>query len=165
MRKLLLSLVALALTANVSAQSINDETPFTEKKVYLNAGLSGLDLNFNSSSKWNLDASVKVGCFLKDNFMLLGEIMLGLHEKSTNETGVGAGVRYSFASNGLYVGAGARYKHYNEKDDFVPNINAGYTFFVSRILTIEPELYYDMSTRNFKDYSRFGLRMGFGLYL
>jgi hypothetical protein len=32
-------------------------------------------------------------------------------------------------------------------------------------VTVEPEIYFDMSTKDIKDYSGFGLRIGFGIYL
>ena len=67
--------------------------------------------------------------------------------------------------SGIYLGAGANYKHSECYDDFLPNVNVGYAFFISRTVTIEPELYYNMSTKSFKDYSGFGLRIGFGIYL
>ncbi len=165
MRKLLLSLVAMVFATSVNSQSINDKTPFTEGKTYINAGFSGLNLNYNSTSKWNLNAGVKVGYLLKDNFMLLGDVVLGLYQESPNEIGIGAGARYYIEQNGLYLGGGLRFRHSSEVNDFMPNVNVGYSFFLSRTVTIEPELYYDISTKSFKDYSGFGLRIGFGIYL
>ena len=47
----------------------------------------------------------------------------------------------------------------------MPSVQVGYAFFVSRTVTIEPELYYEQSFKNHKDYSNFGLRIGVGVYL
>jgi len=82
-----------------------------------------------------------------------------------NDISAGVGMRYYIRQNGIYLGAGASYKHSDGYDDFMPNVHVGYAFFLSRTVTIEPELYYNMSTKSFKDYSGFGLRVGFGIYL
>jgi len=66
--------------------------------------------------------------------------------------------------NGLYLGAGVQYKHAVSYKDFLPGVQVGYAFFISRTVTIEPELYFDISTKNF-DYSAYGLRIGVGVYL
>ena len=50
-------------------------------------------------------------------------------------------------------------------NDFMPSVQVGYAFFVSRTVTIEPELYYEQSFKNHKDYSNVGLRIGIGVYL
>ena len=39
----------------------------------------------------------------------------------------------------------------------------GYAFFLSRHITIEPEIYYELSTKC-SDYSGVGLKLGFALY-
>lgn len=166
MKKLMMSLVALMLAVNVNAQKyLNETTPFEKGTKYASAAFSGLDLNYNSSTKWNFEISAKAGYFIQDNLMLLGELGWGLHEEMPNEFGLGAGARYYMATNGIYLGAGLRYRHFSSVDDFMPNVNVGYTFFLSRSVTIEPELYYDISTKSFKDYSGLGFRVGFGIYL
>ena len=40
----------------------------------------------------------------------------------------------------------------------------GYSFFLNRTVTIEPEIYYNQSLKDHNDYSGFGLRIGFGIY-
>lgn len=167
MRKAFLSLVAMMVAMSVNAQKyLNDSnTPFTEGKWYASAGLSGLDLSYNSTREWNFNINAKAGYMFEDNWMVLGEGMWGVYHGASNEFRLGAGVRYYIEQNGLYLGAGARYKHAFKCDDFLPNVNVGYAFFLSRTVTVEPELYYDMSTRSFKDNSGFGFRIGFGIYL
>ena len=155
-------LFALAGNAQVSNA---DLTPFYKGKLYANAGFSGLDLNYNSNSKWSLSVNAKVGYLFADNWMVLADGMWNVRQKADNDFRLGAGVRYCIEQNGLYIGAGARYKHEHAYDDFMPNVNLGYTFFLSRTVTIEPELYYDFSTKDLKDYSDFGFRIGFGIYL
>jgi hypothetical protein len=164
MKKLMMAAVGLMMAMSVNAQ-YTSETPFTQGKVYASAGLSGVNLNYDSTTKWNLGIDGKVGYFLLDDVMALGDVQWGIHQKSPNDLSVGAGMRYYIRQNGIYLGAGAGYKHSEGYDDFVPNVNVGYAFFVSRTVTIEPELYFNMSTKSFKDYSNFGLRIGFGIYL
>jgi len=167
MKKLMMTFATLLLAMSVNAQQYQyvSDTPFTEGKMYASAGFSGLDLNYNSTSKWNLGISGKVGYFLLDDVMALGECQWGIHQEVPNDFSIGAGMRYYIRQNGIYLGAGANYKHSDGYDDFMPNVNVGYAFFISRTVTIEPELYYNMSTKSFKDYSGFGLRIGFGIYL
>ena len=166
MRKIILSMVALVMAMSANAQYLNDSTtPFELGKFYFSAGFSGLDLNYNSTNKWNLDVNAKAGCFFQDNWMVMADVLLGIHEKAPNEFHAGGGIRYYIEQNGLYLGLGARYKHVTDYDDFLPNVSLGYAFFLSRTVTVEPELYYDMSTKSFKDYSGFGFRLGFGIYL
>ena len=167
MKKLMMTFATLLLAMSVNAQQYQyvSDTPFTEGKMYASAGFSGLDLNYNSTSKWNLGISGKVGYFLLDDIMALGEAQWGVHQEMPNDFSVGAGMRYYIRQNGIYLGAGANYKHSEGYDDFLPYVNIGYSFFLSRTVTIEPELYYNMSTKSFKDYSGVGLRVGFGIYL
>ena len=78
---------------------------------------------------------------------------------------VGAGGRYYIEQNGLYLGASVLFRHQDRYDDMLPSVQVGYSFFVSRTVTVEPELYYEQSFKNHKDYSQFGLRIGIGVYL
>jgi len=159
MKKIFLTLLfGLMMTVAANAQ-------FEQGKLYANAGLSGLDLNYNANSKWNLGLSAKVGYMFVDDWMVLADGMWNIRHEAPNDFRLGAGVRYYIEQNGLYLGAGARYKHEHEYDDFMPNVNIGYAFFLSRTVTIEPELYYDFSMKDFKEYSGFGLRVGVGIYL
>ena len=77
---------------------------------------------------------------------------------------MGAGARWYFDKIGIYVGAVAQYVHATGGyDDFQPEIQAGYAFFLGRHVTVEPEVYYAHSFKD-KDYSGLGLRIGFGIY-
>ena len=166
MKKLMTAAIGLMMAMSANAQYLTDsDTPFTQGKMYASAGLSGLNLNWDSTTKWNLGINGKVGYMLLDDLMALGELQWGIHQEMPNDFGIGAGMRYYIRQNGIYLGAGASYKHSEGYDDFMPNVNVGDAFFLSRTVTIEPELYYNMSTKSIKDYSGFGLRVGFGIYL
>ena len=163
MKKFIVSIAMLAMTLVANAQS--SDTPFEKGKIYVGAGFSGLNLNYNSNTKWNFDINARGGYFIEDNWMLLGEFMWGIRQKSDNSFKLGAGARYYIVQNGLYLGAGARYAHQgSEYNDFVPNINVGYAYFLNHYVTIEPELYFDISTKSFKDYTGVGLRVTMGVY-
>lgn len=166
MRKVLISMVALLMAMSANAQYLNDSTtPFGAGKLYFNTSLSGLNLNYDFTKNWSLDVNAKAGCMFQDNWMVLADVQWAVRQDAPNDFQAGAGIRYYIEQNGLYLGVGAHYKHAVGYDDFLPYASLGYAFFLSRTVTIEPEVYYDMSTKSFKDNSGFGFRIGFGVYL
>ena len=79
---------------------------------------------------------------------------------------LGIGGRYYVRQNGLYLGVNAKFVHaYHNYNDLMPGIEIGYAFFLNDIVTIEPAVYYDQSFRNHSDYSKFGFKVGIGVYL
>jgi hypothetical protein len=163
MKKFIVSIAMLAMTLVANAQS--SDTPFAKGKIYVGAGFSGLNLHYNSKSKWNFDINARGGYFIEDNWMLLGEFLWGIRQKADNSFAIGAGGRYYIVQNGLYLGAGARFAHQgSDYNDFMPNVNVGYAYFLNHHVTIEPELYFDISTKSFKDYTGVGLRVTMGVY-
>lgn len=160
MKKLAMMLVALLTTVAANAQ-------FEKGKIYCGASLSGLSLSYNGSSELNLGVQGQVGYLFADNLMAVGSV-------AYNHTGqgdvddyfsAGAQARYYIVQNGLYLGAGAKYIHTGGYNDVMPGVELGYSFFVSRTVTIEPALYYDQSFKDHSDYSTIGLRIGVGVYL
>ena len=77
---------------------------------------------------------------------------------------LGAGARYYIIQNGLYLGASLKFHRSDGVSDFRPGVQVGYAFFITRTVTIEPELYFDISTKKFEN-SAFGLGIGVGVYL
>jgi hypothetical protein len=166
MKKILMSAIALMMAMNVNAQKLLNEstTPFEESKVYVGASLSGLTLNYSKASDWSFGLSAKAGYLFLDNWMVLG--ILDYQNYSSGyavTTNIGAGGRYYFERNGIFAGLTAKYSHQPGIDEFKPEINVGYAFFLGHYVTLEPELYYEQSFRESK-YSQFGLRLGFGVY-
>ena len=167
-----MSMIALMMVMSVSAQKYLNEsmTPFSQGKAYVGASLSGLDLSYSGITGGRLGIQAKGGYFFADN--LMGLAQLG-YENTVKKEGnpsatflLSAGGRYYIQQNGLYLGASVIYKHLGKKcDDFLPSVQVGYSFFVNRTVTIEPELYYEQSFKNHKDYSTIGLRVGIGIYL
>ena len=69
MKKFFVAIAMLAMTLASNAQS--SDTPFAKGKIYASAGFSGLNLSYNSNTKWNFDIDARGGYFIEDNWMLL----------------------------------------------------------------------------------------------
>ena len=175
MKKLFVLLIGLMAVASVYAQYSNSsDTPFSQGKAYVGASLSGTDLSYSGLEKGHLGIQGKVGYFLADNLMGTAQLEYTKNTDVPYAMALGAGGRYYIQQNGLYLGASVLYKHsatFDELgdkcnfDDFMPSIQVGYAFFLNRSVTIEPEIYYEQSFKNHKDYSTIGLRIGIGVYL
>jgi len=165
MRKLLLSMVALMMAMSVNAQYQNEsETPFRQGKFYVGASASNLSLNYSKATDWSLGIAAKAGYLFLDNWMAVGVLSYqNISSGATTVTNFGAGPRYYFSESGIYTSLIAKYAHSTGYDDFVPEVNVGYAYFLGRHVTVEPELYYEHSFHD-NDYSGFGLRLGFGFY-
>jgi hypothetical protein len=104
-----------------------------------------------------------------DNVALLVQVTADWSKK-TSVYGLGAGGRYYFDKTGVFVGAGLDYnrtyiKHTGmHPSDWGLNFECGYAFFLSRTVTIEPSVYYKWRL-NESDLSKFGIKLGFGIYL
>ena len=166
MKKLMMAAISLMMATSVNAQKILNEstTPFEESKFYINASLSGLSLNYSKASDWSFGLSAKAGYLFLDNWMALGVFDYQNYSSGTvTSTNIGAGARYYFERNGVFVGLTAKYAHSTGVDEFKPEINVGYAFFLGHYVTLEPELLYEQSFKK-ADYTRFGLRLGLGVY-
>ena len=121
-------------------------------------------MNYSKASDWSFGLSAKAGYLFLDNWMALGVVDYQNYSSGTvTSTNIGAGARYYFERNGVFLGLTAKYAHSTGVDEFKPEINVGYAFFLGHYVTLEPELYYEQSFKNSK-YSQFGLRLGFGVY-
>jgi hypothetical protein len=156
MKKIALFVVALVMSVAANAQ-------FEQGKGYIGASLSGFDIS-SQAKHFHLGVNAKLGYVFADNLMALGEVGYDKTEDLPYSLAAGAGARYYIIQNGLYLGAGLKYKHAEGYNDLVPNVQVGYAFFLSRTVTLEPELYCDFSTKSY-DYMAYGLRFGIGVYL
>ena len=159
MKKIVLVFAALLVSVASHAQ-------FEADKLYVGASLSSLDLSYNGLQNGRIGVQGKVGYLFDDNMMLLSHLAYDKMKDVPFTLSWGLGGRYYMEQNGLFFGVSATYRHggggYN---DVLPGIQVGYSFFISRTVTIEPEIYYDQSFKNHSDYSTIGLRVGFGIYL
>jgi len=159
MKKSITLLFALLLTLTANAQ-------FEQGKVYAGASLTGLNLSYNGSEKFNIGLQAKAGYFWLDNVMLLGEVGYQHSAHTSDAFTVGAGGRYYMPQNGIFLGANCKLIHANGNyNDVMPGVEVGYAFFISRTVTIEPSIYYQQSIKSHSDFSTVGLRLGFGIYI
>ena len=164
MKKLLMAAIGLMMAMSVNAQYLNSpEKVFFFFFWMIGASASGLDLSWHKGQKWNLSLDAKAGYLIVDDFMITGKVGYNNSTYTHSSVNVGAGLRYYVEENGIYVGAGCKYAHTDGFDDLLPEANVGYAFFLSRHITIEPEVYYELSTKS-SDYSGVGLKLGFALY-
>ena len=158
MKKIVLVFAALLVTVASHAQ-------FEADKFYIGASLSSLDLSYNGMQKGRLGLQGKVGYLFADNMMLTAQLGYEKVNEIPFVLSAGLGGRYYMEQNGLFLGVSATYKHTEGYNDLMPGIQVGYSFFISRTVTIEPEIYYEQSFKSHSDYSTIGLRVGFGIYL
>lgn len=149
---------ALLVAVTASAQ-------FEQGKTYIGGSLTGLNLKYSGADELTLGVQAQAGYFFADNLMLYAQAGYQ-HEKDFDNFMVGAGGRYYITQNGIYLGVNAKYKHYDGGyNDFMPGVEVGYAFFLSRTVTVEPAIYYDQSIKDHSDYSTIGLKLGIGVYL
>lgn len=157
MKKVMLSLLLLVATVSASAQ-------FEKNTKYVSASATGLGLSYSSAEKFTLGLDVTAGYFIKKAWMLYGKVGYD-HTRYTDNFQIGAGGRYYFTQNGIYLGLGLQYAHATKS---INNLHlcpeVGYAFYINRFITIEPAVYYNMSLNDFADGSKVGLKVGIGLY-
>lgn len=159
MKRSIVSLILLLVAITVSAQ-------FEKGTKYIGSSLSGASLSYNGSEKGSFGIQAKAGYFLQDDWMVTAQLSYDKKNDVPASYSIGGGVRYYIVQNGLYLGAGVSIKHYTtDFNDFMPGIQIGYSFFLNKSVTVEPELFYDQSFKNHGDYSTFGVRVGLGVYL
>lgn len=161
MKKLALFVCLLVVTVAAQAQ-------FEKGKWILNPSITGLEFSHDTGTdKTSFGLEAKGGAFLLDNIALL------VHAGAAWNTGgsdldvytLGVGGRYYFDKIGVYLGADVNVDRWNwghDLDDtkFSFGLEAGYAFFLTRTVTIEPAAYWNVNS----DRSKFGLKVGFGFY-
>ena len=158
MKKIAMIVMALVMTVSANAQ-------FEQGKADVGASLSSFDLSYSRLTEGSIALQGKVGYLLADNLMATAQLSYAKQKDVPAVMSVGAGGRYYIVQNGLYLGASALFKHSKGYDDLLPSVQVGYSFFVSRTVTVEPEIYYEQSFKNHADFSKIGLRIGIGVYL
>ena len=164
MKKLLFTMLCGLMFSVAGQAQTQDRLPFAKDKYYASAGLSNFDLNWSKNQSWHMDLNAKCGYLFEDDWMITGTLGYDWHKVGDDTFTLGAGLRYYIEQNGVFLGAGVRLADMTNDLDFQPNIALGYSFFLNRTVTVEPELYFNLSTKDF-DYSSYGLRIGVGMYL
>lgn len=158
MKKIALFVVALVMSVAANAQ-------FEQGKGYLGASLTNVDLSYNGLNKGHFGLGAKAGYLIADDWMLTGQLDYQKTKDVPYSLTLGPGIRYYIQQNGLYMGVSALFKHADDYNDFMPSIQIGYAFFISRTVTFEPEIYYEHSFKDHSNYSTAGIRLGVGIYL
>ncbi|MBQ2122484.1 MAG: outer membrane beta-barrel protein [Bacteroidaceae bacterium] len=163
MKRILLTLIASVALISAHAQ-------FEQKKKYINASVSELNMSFNDKTDLSGNFNLAVGYFVDNNFLVKGDVGYGYADES-NRFNAGLGTRYYFQRNGVFVGVGGNlswreHGGYRGHGKWLVDVPAevGYAFFINRHVTIEPALYYKVCLNEFKDYSEAGFKIGFGVY-
>ena len=159
MKRIYLVLIAVMVTVASHAQ-------FEAGKCYIGASLSGIGFSYNGSEKSSFGLQGKAGYLFDDNLMATAQLEWDKKHDMPSYFKAGVGLRDYIVQNGLYLGAQANYVHAgNAFDDFQPGLQVGYAFFLSKTVTVEPEIYYDQSFKSHSDFSTVGFRIGIGVYL
>ena len=141
----------LALLVCLLIGTMAAHAQFEKGKWFVNPSVTGLNFSYNTETdKAHFGLEAKGGAFLVDNV--------------TDVYTLGVGGRYYISKVGVFLGAGVDLNRYDwdggDKTRFGFGMEAGYAFFLSRTVTIEPAVYWDID----KDRSEFGLKVGFGFY-
>lgn len=154
----------IALFVMMLVTSVAANAQFEQGKGYIGASLTGMDLSIQAK-KFHFGFDAKLGYLLLDDLMATALASYNHLEDTKDTYTFGIGGRYYIVQNGLYLGAGVKFKHAEGYEDFMPALKLGYAFFISRTVTIEPELYFDLSTKKASEYSCYGASIGIGVYL
>lgn len=155
--KKVLFLLLFVLTAGAAHAQFEMGTKF------VNTSLTGLNMQFNNDFKLGVEA--KAGYFFADDWALTASAGIDYSKSTLNSLFGGAGIRYYIEQNGLFLGAGLKYLHQDSNyNDFMPGVELGYCFFLNKSVAIEPVLYYDISTKDSRNLSECGLKIGFSYY-
>ena len=148
--------------------SLGAHAQFEQGTWVINPYATGLGFSVSKAEKAQFGVGAKAGNFLVDDVALLVEASADW-SKAIDIYSLGAGGRYYFSKTGVYLGAGLRFDHSrlnggHKSSQFGLGVEAGYAFFISGTVTIEPAVYYNWCF-NKGDMSKFGIKFGFGIYL
>lgn len=160
MKKLMF--MACLLVAAISAKA-----QFEQGKWFVNPAVTGVEMSHSSAEQNKFGVVAQGGAFLVDDVALILTVG-GEWRKHVDVYTVGVGGRYYFHQTGVYVGTGlgmSKWKFDGESNhtDYAINSEVGYAFFLNKSVTIEPAVFYNWSMKD-NDYSKFGFKMGFGIY-
>ena len=134
----------LALLVCLLIGTMAAHAQFEKGKWFVNPSVTGLNFSYNTETDkahFGLEAGAK------------------WQGGGTDVYTLGVGGRYYISKVGVFLGAGVDLNR-GDKTRFGFGMEAGYAFFLSRTVTIEPAVYWDID----KDRSEFGLKVGFGFY-
>lgn len=159
MKKCMLVVCMLLAAAAAHAQ-------FEKGKWVVNSGVTGMGLTYDTQDdKTSFGLDVQGGAFLLDNIALL--VHGGAQWNGGDDCDIyslGMGGRYYFDRVGIFLGANVNLDRWDgdgwDDTKFSFGMEAGYAYFLSRTVTIEPSIFWNVD----EDRSKFGLKLGFGFY-
>lgn len=162
MKKLLLIGIIFLLS------SLTAKAQFEQNKWLLTPSITGIGMSYSGQDKFSFGFEAEGGVFLMDNFAVLLNAGSDYKGEGDKRTSLGSGVRYYFEQPGIYIGSKFKYDKYDfrgtgNKNDVTLGAEIGYAFFINRTVTIEPAIYYNQSLTD-QDYSKVGVKIGFGFY-
>lgn len=158
MKKTFFILLGLVLSTAAFAQ-------FEKGTKYAGLSTTGLGLSYDGANKCVFALGAQGGYFFMDNVAALATVGFNSNGNDVPASyDLGLQGRYYIKQNGIYLGAGVKYKHFDSYNDVMPGIEVGYAFYLNHYITIEPAIYYDQSFKNHSDYSKIGLKIGAGFY-
>ena len=134
----------------------------------LNPSVTGLDFSYSKNDDAKFGIGAQAGTFLGRWYCFDGKCRSRLVATRRMTYTLGTGMRCYFNTTGIYLGGGfdwerVRYKGGSHNNDWGLGIEAGYAYFLSKTVTIEPAVYYKWRFDD-SDNSRFGVKIGFGFY-
>lgn len=160
MKKWMFMVCLLAVTVTARAQ-------FEKGKWVVNPSVTGLNFSYHTDTdQVNFGLEAQGGAFVVDNWALLLHAGARWVGSGDDVYKLGVGTRYYFDQVGVYLGADVNLNHWVPTGDADNRtrvgfgLEAGYAFFLSRTVTLEPAVYWDIN----KDRSELGLKIGFGFY-
>lgn len=104
--KLMKRLILLA--AIVAATATSAHAQFAQGTKYIAASLTGLGASYSKTSEFNLGLNAEGGYYFADAWS--AQVHFGYnHAKTLDSFTLGAGARYHFLQNGIFLGAGLEY--------------------------------------------------------
>ncbi|MCD8181873.1 MAG: porin family protein [Bacteroides sp.] len=155
----------LALLVCLLIGTLAAHAQFEKGKWFVNPSITGLNLSYNTdTNKASFGLEAKGGAFLVDNVALLVRAGAKWQGGGTDVYTLGVGGRYYFDAIGVFLGADLNINRWDwdggDRTRIGFGAEAGYAFFLSHTVTIEPAVFWDVN----KDRSEFGLKVGFGFY-
>ena len=157
----------IALLACLLVATLTAHAQFEKGKWMVNPSVTGLELSHDTgTNKTSFGFEAKGGAFLIDNVALLlhGGASWNNASSDLDIYTLGVGGRYYFDQVGVFFGADVNLDRWDwggkDKTKLSFGMEAGYAFFLSRTVTLEPAVYWNINN----DRSKVGLKVGFGFY-
>lgn len=113
----------LALLLGVVSLSANAQ--FEKGTKYINASLTGLDLNYSKDSRFHFGFEGTGGYFVEECWMPYGRIGFdhqALKGPDVNSLEIGAGARYYFKRTGVYLSGGLLYSFDSQPGSYIEEV-------------------------------------------